>query len=366
MTRKRLVGFGVIVAIVAGGWIWMHLRTHTQSVAKIRFSVAPFQDTLIPIIGDRKGWYKAAGLDVEIKLLPWYSGQEALAAGTVDVGIGNIASVIGAHHNFPQNVYAYGFDIFDNGFAIMIRPSSGMKTAVELQSEAGSPDAAARAAVRQLRGKSVITTGHTDMEQVVSYAVKAAGMEMYKDVKVIDMEPDEGLAAFLHGTGDAYLGGIPQRNRALKEGDIELVAGPLLGPAEINGLVTTRRFATEHPEELLKLLHVLFRIIDYTNQDIDDSAQIIVAELNKNTAAKFTVDDFKRYWNNYEHYTANPEQAQQQILDSTSPTYWKRRWDDTNYYFLNVAKSIPGPVDPTDAFLMESLQQEYVKRYGSR
>lgn len=336
-----------------------------KPLSKVRFSVAPFQDTLIPIIGEKKGWYKDAGLDVEIKLLPWYNGQEALASGSVDVGMGNISSVIGSHHNSPQNVYAYGFDVFDNGFAIMIRPNSGMKTATQLQTGSMSAAQAARAAVLQLKGKSVITTARTDMEQVVSYAVRAAGMEMYKDVTIIDIEPDEGLAAFLRGTGDAYLGGIPQRARALKEGNIELVSGPLLGPSEINGLVTTKKFAAEHEDEVLRLLSVIFKIVDYTNHNIDDSAQIIVSELNKNTAAKFTIDDFKKYWNNYEHYMANAQEAQERILNPSAPAYWKRRWDDTNLYFLNVAKSIPKPVDPTDAFLMDALQQKYVQKFGT-
>lgn len=336
-----------------------------KPLSKVRFSVAPFQDTLIPIIGEKKGWYKDAGLDVEIKLLPWYNGQEALAAGSVDVGMGNISSVIGSHHNSPQNVYAYGFDIFDNGFAIMVRPTSGMKTAAQFQNGSVSADQAARAAILQLKGKSVITTARTDMEQVVAYAVRSVGMDMYKDVKIIDMEPDEGLAAFLRGAGDAYIGGIPQRARALKEGDLELVSGPLLGPSEINGLVTTKKYAAEHEDELLRLLSVIFKIIDYTNHNLDDSAQIIVSELNKNTAAKFTVDDFKKYWNNYEHYTASAQEAQQRILNPADPAYWKRRWDDTNFYFVSIAKSMPEPVNPTDAFLMTRLQEKYVRKFGS-
>ena len=363
MPRTRLRAIVCLVVVVVA-CVGCRPPKESNLSHKIRFSVAPFQDTLIPIIGEKKGWYKEAGLDVEIKLLPWYNTQEALAAGTIDVGMGNISSVIGAHHNSPNNVYAYGFDIFDNGFAIMVRPNSGMKTFNELKKQHRTPELAAQAAIRQLRGKFVITTSRTDMEQVVSYAVRHSGMEMYKDVKIIDLEPDEGLAAFLSGKGDAYLGGIPQRTRALKEGNVELVSGPSLGPSEINGLVTTKAFAENHPDELLKLLNVMFRIINYTNTNIEDSGAIIVSELNKNTAANFTIEDFKKYWNNYEHYMASPEQAQQQILDQASATSWLRRWDDTNLYFVNVAKSIPRPVDPKDAFIMPGIQQSYIKKFG--
>lgn len=359
---KRLTWLaGVFLFLAATSCSHQNKQT---ALPKVRLSVAPFQDTLLPYIGANKGWFKEAGVDVEIKLLPWYSAQEALASGSVDVGMGNISSVIGSHHNFPENVYAYGFDTFDNGFAIMVRPKSAMKTASQLQNGSVSPAQAARMAILQLKGKTIVTTAHTDMEQVVSYAVRSAGMTMYKDVKVIDMEPDEGLAAFLRGTGDAYLGGIPQRTRALKEGDLELVSGPSLGPSEINGLVTTQKFATEHQDELLRILNVMFRIVNYTNQNIDDSAQIIANELNKDTAAKFTIDDFKKYWNNYEHYTASPEDAQMRILNPSSPTYWKNRWDDTNGYFVSIAKSIPQPVNPTGVFLMPEIQQAYIRRYG--
>jgi NitT/TauT family transport system substrate-binding protein len=339
-------------------------RPERTALRKIRMSVAPFQDTLLPLVGAQKGWYREEGLDVEIKLLPWYNVQEALAGGSIDVGMGNIASVIGAHYNFPNNVYFYGFDIFDNGFAIMVRPKSGIKTVAELEKSLGDHTKAVTAAVRQLQGKTVVTTSRTDMEQVVAYAVRSAGMELGKNVRVIDMEPDEGLAAFLGGTGDAYVGGIPQRTRAAKEGYIELVSGPDLGPAEINGFVTTKKFASEHEEDLLKLLKVMFRTIDYTNSYIDDTATIIVAELNRNTAANFTTNDFKRFWNNYEHYMANPAEAQQQILTSTSATYWKRRWDDCNFYFVNVSRSIPATVDPAGVFLMDNTQQAYIQRFG--
>lgn len=336
-----------------------------KPLTKVRLSVAPFQDTLIPIIGKEKGWFEQEGLDVEVKLLPWYSVQESLASGSIDVGISNISSVIGAHHNFPDNIYYYGFNTFDNGFAIMTRPKSGLKTVAQLESDIGNHQEAVKAAVRQLRGKTFVTTSKTDMEQVVAYAVRSAGMDFRRDVKVVDMEPDEGLAAFLSGTGDAYVGGIPQRTRALKEGYVELVTGVDLGPSEINGLATTRKFAEAHEEELLKIIKVMFRIIQHVNSNMDDGGQIIINELNKNTAAQFTMDDFKRFWNNFEHYTATPKEVEEKILNPQSPTYWKARWDDTNYYFIEMAKTIPKPVGPEEAFWMEKAHRAYVAKYGN-
>jgi NitT/TauT family transport system substrate-binding protein len=354
----------LLAALMTGGGCQNTNQTGPKPLTKVRLSVAPFQDTLLPIIGKEKGWFEQEGLDVEVNLLPWYSVQESLASGSIDVGISNISSVIGAHHNFPENIYYYGFNTFDNGFAIMTRPNSGLKAVAQLEKESGNHQEAVKAAIRQLKGKTFITTSKTDMEQVVAYAVRSVGMDFHRDIKVVDMEPDEGLAAFLSGTGDAYVGGIPQRTRALKEGYIELVSGVDLGPSEINGLATTRKFAEGHEEEMLKLIKVMFRIIQHVNSNMDDGGQIIINELNKNTAAKFTMDDFKKFWNNFEHYTATPKDVEEKILNQQSPTYWKSRWDDTNYYFYDMVKSIPKPVDPTEAFWMERAHHAYVAKYG--
>lgn len=336
-----------------------------KKLTKVRMSVAAFQDTLIPIVGKVKGWYAEEGLDVDIKLLPWYSVQEALAGGSIDVGINNFASVIGAHLNFPDNVYYYGFNTFDSGFAIMIRAKGGLKTVGELEKELGNRPAAIRAAAGQLKGKTIITTSRTDMEQGIVYAARLAGLDFRKDIKIIDLEPDDGLAAFLSGTGDAYLGGIPQRTRAAKEGYLEMLAGTDLGPAEINGLVTTKKYARAHEAELLKIVRVIFRIIRFINSDMEDGGKIIIDELNRNTAANFTMDDFKRFWNNYEHYMATPKEVEEHILNPKSPTYWKARWDDTNHYFAQVIRTIPRPVSPEDAFWMERTHKAYIRKYGT-
>ena len=44
--------------------------------------------------------------------------------------------------------------------------------------------------------------------------------------------------------------------------------------------------------------------------------------------------------------------------------YWRARWDDCNTYFFDVIHTIPAPVDPKDAFLMEEAQAAYIQKYG--
>lgn len=332
--------------------------------AKVRFGVSPFQDTLVPIVGREKGWYKEEGLDVDFKILGWTEVMEALSAGQIDVAINNISSVIATHERNPQIVYWYGLNPFDNGFALMIRPDGKLKTLKQIEQEGKSREEAVRLTAAQLKGKTVVTTGKTDMEQGVAAAARRGGLDFKKDVRIIDLNPDEGLAAFLRGEGDAFIGGIPQRTRAGKEGMLEMLTGADLGPPPINGIVTTKDYAAKHQDELLKILRVWFRTVNHINQNMDDGANIILKELNAASGAGMTVEDFRRFWNNYESYPANPREVQQLILDPGGRNYWKARWEDCNLYFFEITSTISRPVDSKEAFLMEDAQKAYVAKYG--
>jgi NitT/TauT family transport system substrate-binding protein len=297
---------------------------------------------------------------VEFKVLGWTEVQEALsstASGKIDVGINNITAVITTHEKNPDLIYYYGFNTFDNGFALMIRPDGKLKP-LKFFLDKGLPlKDAIRSCAQQLKGKTVVTTANTDMEQGVAAFAKKGDLNFMSDLKITNLNPDDGLASFLSGTGDAYIGGIPQRSKAAKEGMIEMITGNNIGPVPINGIVTTKEFAKNNPEALSKLLKVWFKIVNYTNGHLDEVAGTIAAQLNKNTASGFTAADFKKFWNVYEHYPNSPEAIQKDILAPSGPNYWKNHWDDCNNYFFNIKKAMKAPVPDSDAFYMIGAQR---------
>lgn len=365
--RRRLVLTVVLFAIAAVSLVQCSRTEYGRAPsAKVVFGVSPFQDTLVPIVGKEKGWYREEGLDVDFKILEWTAVMEALSGGHLDLAINNISSVVGTHSRNPEIVYWYGLNPFDNGFALMIRPNGKLKTLNEIMKSTPDRAAAVKATAAQLKGRTVVTTGRTDMEQGVAAAARRGGLDFRKDVKIVDLNPDEGLAAFLRGEGDAYIGGIPQRTRATKEGMLEMLTGADIGPPPINGFVTTKRFAQSRQDVLLKLLRVWFRTVNHINNNMEDGGGIIIKTLNAQSSAQFTLDDFRRFWNNYEHYPANPGEVESLILNPDGRNYWKARWDDCNTYFYTVTHTIPAPVDPKDAFLMEQAHAAYVQRYGRK
>lgn len=339
----------------------------TAKAGKIRLGISPFQDTLLPILGSNEftGIYQKEGLEVEFKILGWTEVQEALAAGQVDVAINNCSSVVATWNKRPSFLYWYGLNTFDDGFALMIRPNSKFKTVAQLTKELGSREKAIAAAAQQLKGRTVVTTANTDMEQGVAAFAKRGGLDFKKDIKITNLAPEEGVTAFLSGTGDAFIGGVPQRTRAAKQGMVEMVTGADLGPAPINGFVTTKEFASKNQESLLKLLHGWFQIVNYVEKDTDKAADQIVGVMNKNGGSGFTSADFKKFWQHYEHYPLTAQSADQDILQPTGRNYWRRRWDDCNDYFFRISKAIPAPVKPEDAFGMVDTQKAYIAKFGS-
>jgi NitT/TauT family transport system substrate-binding protein len=367
MNKKTSFIIGLLVVVIAFAAYSLYYRSSSNrstSLVKVRFGISPFQDTLVPIVGREKGWYREQGLDVEFVILGWTEVMEALSAGRIDVAINNESSVVATHERNPQIIYWYGFNPFDNGFALMIRPDGKLETLEQIEKEVGKHDSAVQKTAAQLKGKTIITTGKTDMEQGVAAAARRGGLDFKKDVRIIDLNPDEGLAAFLRGDGDAYIGGIPQRTRAGKEGMLEMLTGTDLGPAPINGIVTTKAYAEAHEDVLLNLLRVWFKSVNHIDQNMTDGANIIIKELNSRTGAQFTLEDFRTFWNNYEHYPSTPKEVQKLILDEAGRNYWKARWDDCNNYFYTITGVISKPVDPNDAFWMLKAQQAYIAKYG--
>ncbi|GAB3440450.1 hypothetical protein GCM10027517_14910 [Phycicoccus ginsengisoli] len=333
-----------------------------QSLPTIKLGISPFQDTMLPIVAEQKGWFKGEGINVELKSLAWDAIMPAVASGGVDAAINNTTGVVSAANRSPEVVYWYAWNPFTEGSALMGRKGAGLKTIDDLERAGVDPASARTQTFEQLRGRTIVTTMSTDMGKQVIAALNSVKLTQ-KDVKIVDMDPDQGLAAFLSGTGDAYLGGIPQRVRATAEGMPVLASGPDLAPPPINGLVTTTGFAKEHDADLLKLVHVLHKTIRYCDANTSDCGTIITDKLNKDTGANLTVKGFEDFWQKFELYAGNGKAVNDMILSPSGVSYWEKTWNGDNDY-LTSNGAISAPVDAKTHFLVQQTWDAYVKKYG--
>jgi NitT/TauT family transport system substrate-binding protein len=328
----------------------------------IKMGISPFQDTYLAKIPEALGWYEKACLNIEFVNLEWEAQAAALAGGNIDTCICNTAAVISIHEKAPNVVYLYPWDIFDEGGAVMMRPDAGLKTIEEFESEGLDHEKAREETLKQLVGHTVVTTLNTDVGANLTLALESVGVDL-DEVNIINLDFDPGLAAFLGGEGDAYYGGIPQREKAKKEGMEEMIVGPDLSPAPINGWATTEEFYEEHKEAWLALQNVTFMAIRYAEKHEKEVATYITDLLNSETAGGMTTDEWEGFFQHIEHYPLNAGQAQEMIFEPSGIGYWKAIWDHDNKYFTEITKANKEPV-PYSSFLGEQFQKEYVAKYG--
>jgi ABC-type nitrate/sulfonate/bicarbonate transport system substrate-binding protein len=366
-----LTGLAVAAALVLGacGSSSSSQSSATKAAAKsckktttIRLGVSPFQDTLLTKVPQQLGWYARACLDVKFVNVSWGSMMSAMASGSLDASVYNTTGVIQTAAKDPELTYLYPWDIFDQGSAIMARPSAHLKTFAQFKAQGMSDDDARKATLTQLKGKNVVTTLGTDVGANFTMALRSVGMTT-SDLKITNLDYDPGLAAFLRGTGDAYLGGIPQRTRLEKEKYDTLLAGADFTAPPLNGYVTTRSFYDKNQDAMLNLQRVTFMAIRYTEAHTDEVGRFVTDDLNKDTAAGMTVADFRGFFQHLEHYPLNAGEVQKMILDPSGIGYWKNIWDKDNEYFTDVTHQLKAKV-PYSRFLGDEFQKAYVQKFG--
>lgn len=343
--------------------------TAGQDARSVRIGIIPFQDFYPLLFAEEKGWFDELGIDVTFEHFDGFADStQGLAADAVDLAPQEVGTLLASVGNYPEAVFTVPIHVFDNGFAIMIRPGGDMRSYEEILAEVGDEEEALVQTARQLEGKTVVTTADSDMEiGVYAAAVTTGGLD-WSDVTIVDMEANEGLAAFLSGTGDAYIGGIPHRLRALSEGYEELLTGGQMGPGSVPlvGLAATRD-AIEDPDTYQLYLDV-FSVWNRTNRYAAESeeqllevGQFVADELNKTTGAQMVAEDFKTMFNGWQRFPATGTEWQEWYAQY-SP---EERWQTAVEFFVDVKGTVASAPPVADNVVADKFVADYIEAFGA-
>ena len=360
-TRKISGKIWLITALALIGiasLAYFYLRPAPQKTV-VRYAISPYQDTALPVVAQTNGWYIQEGLNVELKLLDWGNVMDSVASGAVDVAIQNFNSFQPVYHNINDRggdvIFYYPLFVF-KGAAIMVKKDKGIRTLDEFIKDPNmNKDDALKAAVLQLRGKRIVTTKGTEMEQIVLAAIEKAGLKPDVDVKIINAPPADGLRAFIAGEADAYSGGLTDRTEARRQGAIELLTSAEVTAPVIDGLVTTKTFASQHPEELNKLIKIWFKTIAWMEEDLDSRSTIVIDYLSSKGSTRYSVDEYKYAWQYAEVFPRNQVELNNLILQENGQFFWRRSWDANNQFLLKENKI--SKFVPYDAFTGDAVQK---------
>lgn len=331
-------------------------NSEDNNLTKLRVGIMPYYDYAPLALAGAKGFFKEEGIAFESMMFPVEGNlAPALVKGSIDIGAFSDTPSVTLAAQFPDLQMTSFHNVF-KGFAIMGK--KGFKTYDQLKE--GKDEQATKAELaKQLKGKSIITTSGAAFYMVIEEALKKAGLKK-ADVKIIDMEPDQGVSAFISGTGDFYLGGLPQRERLEKEGFPAVISGEQIGSGAVilSGLAANKKFITKNPGVVQKVEKVWFKTMDYMKKNPDEANKFIADWSNKQSGGKNTGEDIKKFLDNYVTFASTKEEAQKLFYDPQSTTYWKKRYENLIKYHEGSKEIKIGSVNIDNLVIAEKIFKE--------
>jgi ABC-type nitrate/sulfonate/bicarbonate transport system substrate-binding protein len=342
--------FSVILVAIVGLLLWEYRSgVEEDTLLRIRYGVTPYQDTALPVVAKRLGWYSQAGMDVELVPLEWGEVVNALVAGAVDVAIYNFNSFQppwwAASESGTRPIFFCPLYVFE-GQAIMVHgddPAFAKAiSAAALRPGVSKASNEVEAAGKLLADKRIGVTLGTELEQIVVAALQRAGLER-QHAELVHASPADLLAAFLAGDLDAFAAGLTERVESRRHGAKELIVTSDVMMPVVDGLVTTDAFAGVHMRELQLLAEIWFRTIRYINEDVRKRSTHVRDYLATASSTRYSEEEYVLAWS-FEVFAKTAGEARAMFSDPSSRFFWENAWQMNNDFLLEagkISKAVP-------------------------
>jgi NitT/TauT family transport system substrate-binding protein len=340
--KRNLIILAILIVVaVIGIVVWKKYSKTPPGLVTVRYGITPYQDSALPVVPNELGWYREAGVNVELVPVAWGDVVTALSSGAIDVAIYNFNSFQPPYENAAQGsakpvVYCPVY-LF-KGQAIMVKPGSGMEVFREVPGESNeSRDARLSKVAGQLKGKRIAVTQGTELEQIVLATLKKANLTQ-NDVKIIHASPEDSLAAFLAGNIDAFAAGLTERVESRRHGATELLVTADVMLPVIDAIVTTEAFAQKKPEVMDRLVGVWFRTIRFMEEDLNKNSAYILKYLSTAASTRYSPEEYSVAWT-FNVFPKDAKEANRLFNDPGSSGYWKTAWDKNNEFLQQEGKA---------------------------
>lgn len=316
----------------------------------VRFGNLPYLDYGPWIVAEKMGFLAEQGIKIETTIFEVEQPLiEAMLGGSIDVAAGADSPFIMLAPQSKDKLQMVSVHSLFTGYSIMGRPDE-VKTYDQFIAEGKSADEALATAAMQLMDKTIILPGGASFYPVLDTALAYAGLTK-EDVEIIDMDPVEGAAAFLQGTGDFYSDGLPSRFRLEKEGMVNVLTGVQMGGGAMDtaGMYVTTDFYAKNPEIVQGFLKAWYKAVAYIKSNPDEAIALMIDWINEQSGAGMTVEDGKRFLTDLVLFPTYDEVGEWFFTEG-SPYYWPDRLSfvkayneasGTNYSGVDLDAMIP-------------------------
>jgi taurine transport system substrate-binding protein len=262
--KKFLALASVLVLAACGNGAAAGGDDPAQKSIRIAYQAFPSGDLIVK----NQGLLEKALPDYKITWTKFDSGASintAFVAGSLDIaaiGSSPVARGLSAPLNIPYQV-AFVLDVAGDNEALVARNDSGVTD------------------VAGLRGKKVATPFASTAHYSLLAALDKSGLKE-SDLTIVDLEPQDILAAWTRGDIDAAYSWLPSLDELKKTGKVlitsrELAAG---GKPTLDLGVVSTAFAQAHPGAVDAWRKVEAQALDIIATDPDAAGKAVGAELN--------------------------------------------------------------------------------------
>ena len=315
----------IVVTIIIGILLLATVAVFAEEqkeFTKVRIGVPPYSMYQIFYAAKDLGIAKEFGLELEIReFTATLPAVQALIRDDLDISGNCIAEHLVALKGAPM-VKSFSTVGFFKGF-IFVGRKDKIKPISELTKEMG-PEKAKEYRLNEFKGKEFAII--PQRKPLILDAIAQVGLTA-DDVKFLQFADDQKAAtAFIKGSGDFYIGSLPQEERLLKMSDQFVNAGgsEVLGPGGLwyDTMVTTDKFIIGKRETALRTIAMLYRAIRLWDQDPMKIAEPAAKALGRMTGGDFPVQDYINFQTIYDDFLSI-EEAKNGFYNSESPLYWK-------------------------------------------
>lgn len=313
------------------------------NLVTIKIASGPYLDYQPWTLAHELGYDKQQGLNLEITNFTVFN------TGMSEMARGDANAVVSCNEcNFPlyKSIPTLANWLITNQFKgfIVVGRSGHTQTYDQLAAKVG-PAQAKRQILMSFRGKTFV------MDRALRIGIIEGGISQVglppSAIKIANFSSDaQGAFAFLRGTGDYYIGALPQEAKLLfsSGGQYVNVGGEgLLGPAALwySTMAATQPWLSANQSVVYKLMAVWYRTMKYIAEKPAQAWPILTNSLNSASKTSFSVAKVKFLGTTLNGFFTL-DQAKSLIYNPSSPLYWR---NSVRYYAKAAGSTLPSNFD---------------------
>lgn len=332
----------------------------------LRFATEPYPDHTIPYIAIDKNWFADVGITLsQVDCIDADKLPAVMTAGSYDFASGAPTLFIPSMNQGKFTTFCFS-NLF-LGYSVMA--PAGTKTYAEFRAEGMSASDAIVAAMAQMKDKTFTYPSESALKPFIDLCLEKGGLTM-DDFKSEVLNDSNGVALMLAGRAQFKVGGVPATATLASNGFVPILsAADIVSAAEAsvdsieirsilhNGWTTTKKFAEDNHDTILRLASVCFRMNQFVHDNPSESAAIHINYLNSLAGTNFTVKEIEGLYSAVlPLYTFDMQKDWMENTDD--PLYWEYEIGSTIKMYEEQGIFDVGKYSPNDIVSANSVYAE--------